>query len=70
MRVAFEGTSLNVYDYQGTHVVNQPFKPTATGEKLEWQSEEEAVAWAQENLNLNQWAAPVETPADDTAIGE
>lgn len=43
--ILFENGTLIVKDADGIERVNQPFKPTSTGEQLPWESAEEARQW-------------------------
>lgn len=48
--ILFENGVLIVKDADGNERVNQPFKPTSTGEQLPWASQEEAQQWFENNI--------------------
>jgi hypothetical protein len=47
----FENKSLKVF-YKGNLVMEQPFRPTSSGDKPEWQDEKEALDWLVTTINL------------------
>lgn len=53
LQPAFFNNTLNVIDDTTNQlVVVQPFKPTSTGEQVEWQDSAEAMAWWETQKSL------------------